>query len=72
MKLAIELREDLTTIREEISENGASRTDVIEALDQVLYEIDMDEMQDLENYLIEREFNQTFGNGNNPYQELPF
>lgn len=71
MKYAIEIRGDLITIRESAG-NGASRVDVMEALDQVLYEIDIDEMQDLENYLIEQEFNQTFGNGNNPYLEVQF
>ena len=71
MKLAIELRPDLEVIREETA-NGSSKNDIVDALDQILYEIDMDEMQDLENYLIEQEFNQTFGNGNSPYQEVPF
>ena len=68
---AFELREDLITIRNGAS-NGASKDDIVDALDQIVYKIDMEEMQDLENYLIEQEFNQTFGNGNNPFQEVHF
>lgn len=68
MKHAIELREDLIVIRDGAS-NGSSKEDIIDALDQIVYEIDMDEMQDLENFLIEADFNATFGNGINPYAE---
>ncbi len=66
MKYAIEIREDLCSIREGAM-NGASKKDIVIAIDQILYGIDMDEMNDLENYLIEQEFNQTFGNGINPF-----
>ncbi len=70
-KHAIELRPDLVTIRDGAS-NGASKQDIIDALDQIIYEIDIDECEDLENYLIEIKFNQTFGNGINPYKEVLF
>lgn len=71
MKLAYELREDLAIIRKGAI-NGSGKDDIVDAIDQLLYEIDIDEMQDLENYLIEQEFNQTFGNGVNPFKEMPF
>jgi len=75
MKHAIELRPDLITIRDAALEAEGQRSavtakDIVDALDQVLYEIDMDEFNDLENYLIEADFNATFGNGINPYQEI--
>lgn len=71
MKLAFELRTELLAIRDGAA-NSLSNKEIVVALDQLLYQIDMDEMNDLENFLIEQEFNATFGNGNNPYQEVPF
>ncbi|KKM92758.1 hypothetical protein LCGC14_1215300 [marine sediment metagenome] len=71
MKLAFELRTELLAIRDGAA-NSLSNKEIVVALDQLLYQIDMDEMNDLENFLIEQEFNATFGNGNNPYQEIAF